>query len=271
MQQILSKDDIATLAPAVFTKSKHERTSDKYTFIPTEKIIKDLKEQDWLPVHATTVRARAQSIEHAKHLLRFRAKENITVKHSKSGDIVIPELVITNSHDGKNAFCAHIGVFRQVCSNGLLVEDGVAGGFRSMRITHKGYDENTALEMINHTIDGFTEVLKSIDDYRETKLTVDEQLEFAEAAINLRWKYDYIRPHGITPEMYIVPHRLEDKERTLWNTFNTVQEHMARGGVVAHNQEGRQIRTRPIKNIREELRFNKELWGLLANTFEEVK
>jgi len=46
---------------------------------------------------------------------------------------------------------------------------------------------------------------------------------------------------------------------------------MARGGVVAHNQEGRQIRTRPIKNIREELRFNKELWGLLANTFEEVK
>ena len=268
---ILTQEEIAGIAPAVYHKEKHERTSDKYTFIPTNKIAEDMKENDWLPVHAETVHARKQSIEHAKHLLRFRAKENFAVKHDKSGDVIIPELVLTNSHDGKNAFRAHIGIFRVVCKNGLLVSDGVAGGFQSMRVTHKGYDENTVLQMINHTIDGFSEVLKHIETYRKIKMTTDEQIKMAEKAIDIRWKYDYIRPDGIRPEMFIEPRRPEDKEKTLWNTYNIIQEHMSIGGVNATNARGRHIVTRPIKNIRENLRFNKEIWELLSKTHEEVK
>lgn len=267
----LTKEEIKAIAPGAYHHGKHERTSDKYTFIPTETIINDLIEADWYPVHAENVNARKQSVEHAKHLIRFRAKENMSVKHEKTGDIVIPELVLTNSHDGKNAFRAHIGIFRLACSNGLLVADGVAGGYQSMRVTHKGYDENTVLQMINNTIEGFSSVLKNIDNYRATKLTADEQIEMAQKAIELRWKYDYIRPEGIKPEQFINPRRKEDGDKTLWNTYNVIQENMSLGGIAAVNPEGRRIVTRPIKNIRENLRFNKEIWELLAETYEEVK
>lgn len=271
MTTVLTKQEIEGIAPAVYHTGKHERTSDKYTFIPTNKIVEDLKEAEWYPVHAETVRSRKQSIEHAKHLLRFRAKDNLSVKHDKTGDVIIPELVLTNSHDGKNAFRAHVGIFRMICSNGLIVSDGVSGGYQSMRVTHKGYDENTVLQMINHTIDGFSAVLKNIEVYRKTKLSTDQQIEMAEKAIDIRWEYDYIRPDGIQPNQFVIPKRDEDAEKDLWTTYNVIQENMFRGGVAAINTDGRRITTRPIKNIRENLRFNKAMWDLLTETYENMR
>jgi hypothetical protein len=268
---VLTHGDIAKIAPAVYNKEKHERVSSRYTFIPTDRIVNDLREVDWYPVHVEAVHSRKQSIDHAKHMLKFRARDDMSIKHEKTGDVVIPELVITNSHDGKNAFRAHIGIFRVACSNGLLVSDGVTGGYQSMRVTHKGYDEKTVLKMINHTIDGFSQVLKNIETYRETKMTEREQIDMAERAIDLRWQYNYTRPDGIKPEMFLERRRDEDKENNLWNVYNTIQENMSRGGIHAFNTKGRRIVTRPIKNIRENLRFNKGIWGLLAQTYEKVK
>lgn len=271
MQQTLTTDDIALLAPAVFNHEKHSRTSSRYTHIPTDQIIADLQDENWFPVQAETVNPRKQSPDHAKHMLRFRSKDNLTIKHDQTGDMVVPELVITNSHDGKNAFRAHVRIFRLVCSNGLVVSDGVSGGYKSMRVTHKGYDEKTVLQMIKHTIDGFSQVLKSINDYRETILEEDEQIEMAHQAIELRWPYKYIRPHGITPEQFLIPKRPEDSEKSLWNTYNVIQENMFRGGVSAFNEKGRRVVTRPIKNVRENLRFNKSIWQLLDETYQKVK
>lgn len=268
---VLTQEKIQEIAPAVYHKEKHLRTSNRYTFIPTDRVVADLKEAHWHPVHAETVHARKQSIEHAKHLIRFRSDSDLGIKHDKTGDVIIPELVITNSHDGKNAFRAHIGIFRMVCSNGLLVADGVMGGYQSMRVTHKGYDEKTVITMIHHTLDGFSKVLKSIDNYRSVAMTETEQLEMAQKAIDIRWQYDFTRPEGISPEMFLERRRDEDAENTLWNTYNVIQENMFRGGISAINDNGRRITTRPIKNIRENLRFNKAVWNLLDETYAKIK
>jgi hypothetical protein len=46
------------------------------------------------------------------------------------------ELFLTNSHDGFNSFQFRVGIYRLVCSNGLVVADEE---FSAFRIRHKGY------------------------------------------------------------------------------------------------------------------------------------
>lgn len=269
--KVLSKEEIFALAPPVAGTEKHSRTSDKYTFIPTKQIIEDLRLNDWLPVHAEVVKARKdEDAVFAKHLLRFRAKENLSVVLDDGSDIIIPELVITNSHDGKNAFRTHIGIFREVCSNGLLAADGVVGAFTSMRVTHKGYGQEAVLEMINNTINGFSKVLENIDNYRTLELTPGQRQEFAEEALWHRWRYEYDRPVGITPELLLQSRRKEDHGNDLWTVFNVLQENIIKGGVSGVNADGRQVSSRAVRNIRESVRINKNLWDLTENTYNKL-
>ena len=36
-------------------------------------------------------------------------------------DTVFPQILLTNSHDGKNAFTFTAGLFRMICENGLVL------------------------------------------------------------------------------------------------------------------------------------------------------
>ena len=38
-------------------------------------------------------------------------------------DTVYPQILLTNSHDGKNAFTFTAGLFRLICENGLVIAD----------------------------------------------------------------------------------------------------------------------------------------------------
>ncbi len=44
-----------------------------------------------------------------------------------NGDDAQPQILLTNSHDGKAAFNFRVGIFRLVCSNGLVISDADFG------------------------------------------------------------------------------------------------------------------------------------------------
>ena len=54
-----------------------------------------------------------------KHLVVFR--NNDIIIEGKDNDTVYPQVLLTNSHDGKNAFTFTAGLFRLVCENGLVI------------------------------------------------------------------------------------------------------------------------------------------------------
>lgn len=54
----LSMDALRQAAPAVFSASAHARTSARYTFIPTERILTGLLRAGFEPVAARQVRSR---------------------------------------------------------------------------------------------------------------------------------------------------------------------------------------------------------------------
>ena len=48
----------------------------------------------------------------------------------KDGDDAYPRIIMTNSHDGFNAFQFKVGIYRLVCSNGLVVADEEFSDFK---------------------------------------------------------------------------------------------------------------------------------------------
>jgi hypothetical protein len=65
--------------------------------------------------------------EHTKHMMRLRHASQINGAEAN-------EIVLLNSHDGTSSYQMLAGMFRFVCSNGLVCGDTVA----DVRVPHKG-------------------------------------------------------------------------------------------------------------------------------------
>ena len=111
-----SLEELKEIAPSIFTtkgsnnvseiyqgatKLWPQSTSDKYTHIPTDRVIQDMELLGWKVVDAKEVKAR-QNVGFQKHLVVFRNPD--VVINGEDGDTVYPQVLLTNSHDGKNAF-----------------------------------------------------------------------------------------------------------------------------------------------------------------------
>jgi len=135
--QFLTKEQIQSKAGSVFTTHGSQNTSEKYTHIPTAKVVEDMELLGWGVVDAKEVKAR-KGVGFQKHLLVFRNNDlQIT---SENGDIVWPQILLTNSHDGKNAFTFTAGLFRLICENGLVVS---TQQFEKMKIRRVGSRAST--------------------------------------------------------------------------------------------------------------------------------
>ena len=60
-QEFKSLEELREIAPSIFTKVGSENTSDKYTHIPTDQVIKDMELLGWGVVDAKEVKARENS------------------------------------------------------------------------------------------------------------------------------------------------------------------------------------------------------------------
>ena len=122
IQNPLSMDELRHFAPSAFATSAHESRSARYTYIPTSDVIAGLMKEGFQPFNATQGRCRvAGKADFTKHLIRFRHPDSFNAIQ-KVGDSV-PEVVLVNSHDGTSAYKLSAGLFRFVCSNGLMVSD----------------------------------------------------------------------------------------------------------------------------------------------------
>jgi hypothetical protein len=98
-------------------------------------------------------------------------------------------------------------------------------------------------------------------------LTDDEQLAFAQTAYEIRWAKIETRLR-LEPAKLLEARREADANPSLWHTFNRLQESTMAGGVVYHSRVQRFVRTRRIRNIREDVRINTALWQAATRILE---
>ena len=250
----LSLDTVRQRAPAVFAPSAHVRTSPKYTFIPTERVLAGLMHAGFVPVEARQAHTRRGSPLHARHVVRLRRRvETVQLRDS------VPEVVFLNSHDGTSAYQLRMGLFRVVCTNGLIVS---RGAFPAYRVSHRG---NVVDEVITGAIElagRFDTLARQVERMEQRRLCPDEQRRFAERALALR--YPDPGQGGMPASRLLTCRRAEDAGDDLWSTFNRCQENLLRGGLSRRSASGRLTRTRRITSICEDVRLNSALWDVAA-------
>ena len=255
--KFMSKDAIRNAAPSVFTLTPSNEVSDKYTHIPTEKVIDDMESLGWGVVDVKEVKARKKSTKgFQKHLLVFRNDD--VVINGQDGDTVYPQILMTNSHDGKNAFNFEAGLYRLVCSNGLVIADT---RFESVKMRHMGYSFDDLQVKIKEMVENLPLTVESMNRMKATELEQNQILEFAKEALNTRFKKDELNRIKINMDEFIKPVRKEDEGNDLWSVFNVVQEKIIEGDF-DYMAGGKLRKAREIKNFKQDMKINKELFNV---------
>lgn len=245
--------DISKFAPIV-AQQPSERVSHKYKFIPTTKPLEVLADYGWFPVAANLARVKSQDRDgYQRHVVRL-ANEKWN-KELAVGS-TIPQILLTNDHSGSAAFEFLVGLYEKICSNQLCVSRGNAAAFK---VRHIGYADNAVEEHLQNIMQMIPATLERVDRYKQIELTQPQQLAYAEAAIELRYDGD---KYAVAPPELLRRRHYEQKAPTLWNTYNTVQENVIKGGVRQRRQDGSRIKAKAVTSIKEDIRLNKALWTL---------
>ena len=255
----IDKSEIKKRANSIFTTTGSPSTSDKYAHISTEKIIDDMELLGWKVVDAKQVRAR-KSIGFQKHLVIFRNPE--IVIDGADGDTVFPQILLTNSHDGKNAFTFTAGLFRMICENGLVVCNQE---FENLKIRHYGYDFEELEKTINAMVEKLPLTVESMNRFKATVLNSNQMLDFAKRALNSRFTESELEHITIDLNDLLTPSREEDKGNDMWSVFNTVQEKLTHG-LFNYGYGSKNRKARKIKNFNKDMELNNKLYQL-ANEF----
>jgi hypothetical protein len=252
----LSLDALRERVPAVFASSAHESRSPKYMFIPTERVLSGLMSAGFVPVDARQTQSRRGSPVHARHVLRLRRRfETVQLRDT------IPEIVFLNSHDGTSAYQLRMGLFRVVCTNGLIVS---RGAFPAYCVSHRGNVVDEVVAAALGIAERFESLAGQVERMEQRRMRKDEQIDFASRALAIR--VEDIVQSGMQPSALLAARRVEDLGDDLWSVLNRVQENLLRGGLSRRSASGRLTRTRRISSIREDVRINGRLWDLASET-----
>ena len=178
------------------------------------------------------------------------------VINGSDGDTVFPQILLTNSHDGKNSFQFQAGLYRLICSNGLVIADTQ---FEAVKIRHMGYSFEELQTQIREMVEKLPLTVESMNKMKETEFNQEQAVEFAKKAIETRFTKDEMKRIEIDIEGLLKPVRKEDEGSDLWSIFNVVQEKIIEGDF-DYTIGSKFRKARKIKNFKQDQKINKELF-----------
>lgn len=260
----LSTDEIREQAPVIFAGGPTREVSERYVYADTPTIISDMDKLGWKVRQVGQRKARKENTTFSPHFVRF-ANPDYRIK-GNGGDYSFPEVVMKNRYDGLGAVEFMAGIFRLVCSNGMVIS---TQSFGEMKLNHRGYSFEEMRKLVGDRVVGIEEQVAVMNAMKDTTLMKEQQRELAMQGLLIRGqvsKKEEGKFRGkvdlLTLDEILNPERNEDKGNDLWNTFNVVQEKMVNGGF--HTQLGLNTKVRKvraIKSFEQDLTLNKQLFS----------
>lgn len=252
----LTLEEVQMRAPSIFAADHN--MSNRYAQVRTIDLLEPLLERGFQITSAKQDKPRQRNPLHVTHSV------NVTIPgmdawHREGR----PEILITNSHNGRTKLRMMAGIYRLVCTNGLVVGrdfiDPVA-------VSHHERNVNGAVDLALRLGGALERIAGVVDTWREIELKKTQQIAFAAQAAALRY--------GASAGAYDTSALLEARRDTdegddLWRVYNRVQENTIRGGIVGQSANGRQVRSRGMTAILPTINYNAELWDL-ANQFADA-
>ena len=251
----LTHEELMHYVPSVFSEEKHASRSERYTWIPTITILENLQREGFQPFFACQSRVREQGKrEHTKHMLRLRRTGQINRPQ-------VPEIILINSHDGSSSYQMLPGIFRAICTNGMVCGQS----FGEIRVPHRGDVVEKVIEGAYEVLGVFDRVEEKRDAMQSLMLPPPAQHALANAALKYRFGEDHL---PVTPSQVLTPRRYEDRRDDLWTVYNRVQESLIKGGLSGRTAQGKRSHTRAISGIDGDVKLNRALWVMAENMLE---
>jgi len=239
--------------------------AERFRAVPTATAIQALVDAGYTTVKAQGMKSRSRVANpYGKHLVRMR-HDGATPTVGDS----LPEIVILNANDGSSSLRLLAGLYRLVCSNGLIVTTAQIAAITirhsSPRLVAESVRDAAADIAARTALIGPT-----VAAWQALPMPIVDQEAFAREAMTLR---GIPADSPIRPYQVINARRTEDLSENLWTVFNRVQENLSRSGIAATRvrEDGsrRRVSLRNLRNVPQTVNFNTKLWELAdryANT-----
>jgi len=265
----LSNDELHSICPMMFkTQPTNPAVSDKYVMATTMDVVNDMAKLGWYPVEAKQCRAKKNSKGiRSFHMVAF---QNPDIKVLNGDEIeAYPRIILQNSHDGFNSFKFMCGLYRLVCSNGLIVADEE---FANLAIRHINYTFEELRDTINVVVAKLPQKIEVLNQMRNTELSEEEKTDFAKKVIKIRKGLDVDDNLDISDDTVVdilTPTRNEDEGNSLWHVFNVLQEKVIKGNFNFSSDGTKSRKMRKIVSPVKDIKINMDLFNV-ANSYIKI-
>lgn len=230
------------LCSAALRTTAAPNVSANYSFFPTSEVVESLRSIGYL-VSGSNQQGKT---DYGVHVVRMRHESFLDVR-------LAPEIVIKNANNGYSPLHLMAGLFRMVCSNGLIVGTDLA----EVKLFHrKGTTMDAVFDGVKYIVDQTDLAVKRSDEWAKIKMEHDARAEFTKmVGMMLKGNANLFDPNELLKRRY-------DEEYNLWTCFNLAQESIIRGGIETVNGG----RLRGISGAARDVEVNRGLWKV-AETF----
>lgn len=272
--KVKTLEELREATPAVFATAPDENVTAKYNFVPTEQIVSNILSLGW-ELHSAKQNGPKDT---SRHMVRF-THPKMGKMDQVSGDNVKPQIILDNSHNRGSSAQIHMGLFRLVCTNGLVA--AIPGMYNNVKFRHMGIDREEIKKVLEVAAENYIGIGDHLGDMQMISMHKDEKEEFAVKAIAAREPHLFIKEDGTidmkkltastNPMDIITPIRGEDEANNLWTVFNVIQERMIKGGYQRVASNGRNSTTRGVSSASRNIDLNKKIWTIAETFMPEVE
>ena len=258
----ITREEVLKRAPSSGSTKSYIGLSDKYLHVNTSRVIDDLLEHGWRPIAARETKNTAAA--------RVGCNKHMIVLANISSEFAFPEgyvtIIITNAHDGSHSLQIRVGIYRKVCSNGLITGRDI---IEPIRITHKEYNAAKVLEVAKLVQMQAANVKMMIERLQNITVTDNMKYRFATAALSFKFSEEQLKNIEVDIDELVAPTRTEDEANSAWNLLNVIQEKAMKGITYRSsklNKKGQLIvstrTTKVLRRIDTIIELNEQLWSL---------
>ena len=216
-----------------------QKIKQKEFYIPTLDLVTKLQNEGWRLSGVAEHRARNRKI--TNNYIQMQHPD-FAVQNKQGKNEAFTSITLSNSSSGAQPLQMSLGMFRQVCSNGLIAYDQHA---ESENIKHTEINYRDLDRFVNTMNSKANKLLTEVNEMKHRGISMKDLRKLATEAYLLR--YDNLEDINID-DLFAV-NRVEDESNDLWTVFNRIQENL----------------THDVSNMNEDIRLNQQLFSLVES------
>jgi hypothetical protein len=216
-----------------------QQIKQKPFYIPTLDIVTKLQNEGWRINGVAEQRSKNRKITNNYVQLQH---PDFAIQNKQGKHEAFTSITLSNSCNGSQPLQMSLGMFRQVCSNGMVRFDQHA---ESQNIKHIEVNARDLDRFVISMNGKANRLLAEINEMKHKGLSIEDMRKLAIEAASLR----YNNLDEINIDDLFAVNRVEDESNDLWTVFNRIQENL----------------THDVSNMKEDIRINQQLFSLVES------